>query len=49
MNNFTKPGKKPEPNRNGAMSFLWPKKTDSKKKKENESILEEYILDSYLL
>ena len=34
--------------RNGTMSFLF-KKSDSKKKKETEKIMEEYILDSYLL
>ena len=33
----------------GTMSFLFKPGNDSKKKKETEKIMEEYILDSYLL
>jgi len=51
MNNWrtNAKGKKTE-FRNGTMSFLNVlKKTDSKKKKEDEKILDEFVLDSFLL
>jgi len=35
--------------RKGTMSFLFKPGNDSKKKKEKEKIIEEYVLDSYLL
>ena len=35
--------------RKGTMSFLFKPGNDSKKKKEKEKIMEEYVLDSYLL
>ena len=50
FNNYkTKADGKKNNYRNGTMSFLGLKKTDSKKKKEDEKILDEFVLDSFLL
>ena len=47
-NRHLKKSEQEDPRNNGTMSFLF-KKTDSKKKKVIDKIMEEHILDSYLL